>query len=219
MANFSLAQRFIKSDEEIRRAQIAVVFGNFVFENQMIAECIPGQLANQAMILMQIVSSVSKYQVGFETSLNRRDEFLDRFALVRKITIAEIPDHHVRTACVLQKRTSGLASFAFSHRIRTEYHPVKLELGIFLDQAKDRAAASDFDVVAMRAQAQDSANPATAAAEGQLMHVACRRKSARPPSRRARCWLLKEHPRLAAFSKLPTARGRKPACLPEFDGL
>src|SRR5580704_1082126 len=97
---------------------------------------------------------------------------------------------------------------------------MEFELRIFLNQTENRAAASDFDIVAMRTKTQDSANPVLRnAAKGNLMHAACRRKCARDPARCARCSLPKEFPRPEESSTLPTARDRKPACLREFGGL
>ena len=52
MASFCFAKCFIQAYEEIGRSEIAVVLGNFVFENQVIAERIPCEFGYQTMVLM-----------------------------------------------------------------------------------------------------------------------------------------------------------------------
>src|SRR5580704_7660465 len=43
--NFCFAQRFVKPHKEIGRTEISVILRNLVLEDQMIAKCVPGQLA------------------------------------------------------------------------------------------------------------------------------------------------------------------------------
>src|SRR5262249_35231802 len=61
---FSTANRFVQRNKQVRRPQVAVVFRNFVFQNQMRSKSIPGQFRDQAMILVQVVSVMSEDQVG-----------------------------------------------------------------------------------------------------------------------------------------------------------
>ena len=66
-----IAQRHI----QVGCAQVAVVFWNLVFQDQVIAKGVPGQLAREAMILMQIVPGVNQDHIRRER-LERLEELL-----------------------------------------------------------------------------------------------------------------------------------------------
>jgi len=53
----------IQRNKTIRRTKIPIVLWYFVFEDQMIAEGVPREVAEQPMILMQIVAAVGKNQI------------------------------------------------------------------------------------------------------------------------------------------------------------
>lgn len=48
---------------KVRGAQVAVIFWNFVFQNEMVAEGIPGQIADGPMILVPIFASMGEHNV------------------------------------------------------------------------------------------------------------------------------------------------------------
>ena len=52
--------------EHVRHAEVAVELGNFVFEDQVIAERVPGQLVDDAVVLVQIVPAVREDHVRCE---------------------------------------------------------------------------------------------------------------------------------------------------------
>ena len=54
-ADFFAIDRFIQVDKEVRYAKIAVIFRNFIFQDEVVSKGIPGQLTDQTMILMQIM--------------------------------------------------------------------------------------------------------------------------------------------------------------------
>ena len=54
-ADFFAIDRFIQVDKEVRYAKIAVIFRNFIFQDEVISKGIPGQLTDQTMVLMQIM--------------------------------------------------------------------------------------------------------------------------------------------------------------------
>lgn len=56
--NLLTAERFREANKEIGRTQVAIVFRNLVFQNQMVPETVPGQLADQAMILVQVAATM-----------------------------------------------------------------------------------------------------------------------------------------------------------------
>src|SRR6266496_1028551 len=52
--------------KKIGRTEVRIVLGNFVFEDKMVSERIPGEFANHAMVLMEVVAKMSKDQIGGE---------------------------------------------------------------------------------------------------------------------------------------------------------
>src|SRR6185295_4126165 len=68
MQEFDLAaQDFLAEfDIEVRLAQIAIPFRNFVFEDELIAEGVPGELTEEPMILVRILARMGHNHVGFQ---------------------------------------------------------------------------------------------------------------------------------------------------------
>ena len=58
-----LAQFRRKWNVAIRLAQVAVIFGDLVLQDQMVAKCIPSQFRDQAMVLMCVVAEVCENQI------------------------------------------------------------------------------------------------------------------------------------------------------------
>src|SRR5262245_21672728 len=56
------AQPLVERDEEVRNTEIAVVLGYLVLQNEVISERVPGQLRDQAVVLVEIVAMVSQDQ-------------------------------------------------------------------------------------------------------------------------------------------------------------
>src|SRR4051812_35298549 len=52
--SFAASDGFVEMHKEVRQAEIAIEFRDFVLKNQMIAERVPRQFANQPMILVQV---------------------------------------------------------------------------------------------------------------------------------------------------------------------
>lgn len=57
-------------DEQVRLTEVAIVLEYFVFQNQMISECVPGQIRQYPMILMPVISVVRENQVWIELRLD-----------------------------------------------------------------------------------------------------------------------------------------------------
>jgi hypothetical protein len=87
--DLSPGNRFTQVDEEVRSAEIPIVFRNFIFENEMVPERIPGEFRNQAMILMQVQTLMREDEVGRDLCLQRLEEGFDVSADV--LTTSELP--------------------------------------------------------------------------------------------------------------------------------
>jgi hypothetical protein len=57
---------------------------------------------------------------------------------------------------ILKEHARRLKSFSFSQRIRTENDPIKLKLTVLSNQAQNRPAAADLNVIAMRSETKNS---------------------------------------------------------------
>src|SRR5215469_2120744 len=214
--DLTLAKRLIETHEEIGCSPIAIVLRNFIFEDQVIPEGVPRQLRNQPVILMEIVAMVSEDEIGLKIALDRLHEFLDGPPLVREKTVAKASNYNARPSRCLEKQPRGLAGFSFSLRRGTENDPVELEIGIFPRQAKNRAAATDLNIVAVRAKTQNLANSSLCIAQAQIKHAGCRREPCGPFDRGGHCWGVAGFRTDPRSSKLPTGRGPTLGVLPAF---
>src|SRR5216683_1818968 len=59
----ALASLAIKRNIEIGRAQVAIILWNLIFEDHVIPPGVPGQLVDDPVVLMQILSRMSKDHV------------------------------------------------------------------------------------------------------------------------------------------------------------
>src|SRR5450755_2906618 len=87
--NFALRVPVLEPDEEVRASKVPVVLGDLEFEDQVIAERIPCELRNQAVILMRVATIVGKDQVGLKALLDLLEALLHRAAFVGQVGIAE----------------------------------------------------------------------------------------------------------------------------------
>jgi len=72
-----LADRIVQLHEEVRDSKVSVVLDYFVLENRMVPKRVPGQFRYDAMILMQVVSVMGKYEVGGAVTLELLEGFLE----------------------------------------------------------------------------------------------------------------------------------------------
>src|SRR5689334_4997873 len=69
VSGFSLAGLTIQTHEKIWPTKVAIVFGDFIFQNEMAAEGIPGQLGDHFMVLVKIVTVMGKNQIWSKSAL------------------------------------------------------------------------------------------------------------------------------------------------------
>src|SRR6266851_5834553 len=60
------ARLAVQPDKEIRRAQVTIVLGNLVFQDQVTSKRVPSQFTDHSVVLMQIVAVVRQDQVRRE---------------------------------------------------------------------------------------------------------------------------------------------------------
>src|SRR5207302_5410638 len=149
---------FSQVNEEIWRAQIAVVLDDFIFENQMVPERVPSQLRHEPMVLMQVPAVVSQDDVRKVFSLEVLEEILDFGAHIGEIAVPKFLDDDLLSSCVRQKEIGALKGLGSSPAGCPHHNPVNLRSRVFVQPPEDRAPTTDFDVVAVCPQAQDLGN-------------------------------------------------------------
>src|ERR1035441_8215422 len=176
---FSLHLRAGKRHIGRRRAQVSLVLGDFVFQYQVIAECIPGQFSYDAVILVQIGTVMAEDQIRVWLLLQSLKHFLDRCILRREKAIAKTVHDHLGAVRTTQEAPGAGAKLALAPRIRAKHDPG--DIGIVAPQQRQsRPAAADIDVIAMRADRNDPQPLSTRApfaefdgshAQGPLFHT------------------------------------------------
>src|SRR5512132_589415 len=149
-----LADRFRQRREQPGRSEVTVVFRNLVFQDEVVAERVPGQLRNRAVVLVQVLPVMREHEVRKYVPLQVLEAFFYRGTLVGKETVGELVNRHAFFASAEEKAPSSQARFLGAQRRRTEHDPVHRQAGVLFQQAKQRSAASDLDVVAMGSQAE-----------------------------------------------------------------
>jgi hypothetical protein len=99
-SHFPATGRLIEVHKDVGRPQVAVVFRNFVLQDQMAPEGIPRQVRYQTMILVAIVAVVSEDQIWRASRLQFLEVLLDVMPDVWEETVPEAFDVtlHVRHA-------------------------------------------------------------------------------------------------------------------------
>ena len=93
----------------------------------MISERVPGQFANHAMVLVQIMAEVGEDEVGHELFLEIFESIFDGSADVGKKTVAEGFYDDGFLASATKKGFGATFSFASAVRIGTKDEPIKFQ--------------------------------------------------------------------------------------------
>src|SRR5262245_57630976 len=156
MQEFCLAlhQRLAGRDIDVRLVEIAVPLWNFVFQNEMVAECIPRELRDLPVILMRIIAPMAEYHVGGHTLLQRLEPSLELGTVIRKKTIPEGRDIYSCADRVGEKRLGRCMRFLAAPTRGAEHGPVHLEAHAALNPAQDGRAGANLDVVRVGAETE-----------------------------------------------------------------
>src|SRR6266851_10090661 len=95
MLGLLLARGAVQPDKEIRCAQVTIVLGNLVFQDQVTAKRVPSQFTDHPVILMQIVAVVRQDQVRREFLLQLLEFVFDLRLLRREKAVAVVANYHL----------------------------------------------------------------------------------------------------------------------------
>ena len=126
--DLAVASFAVERHEEIRRTEVAVILGYFKFEDEVIAPGVPGQLVDNAVILMQIFARVSEDQIGRELAFQFFEEFLDFGSLDREEAVAKTQNSHAFPRGALEEELGAATSLTLAFGSGAENDPVKLQI-------------------------------------------------------------------------------------------
>ena len=170
--------RFGKRHEQVRIAEIAVVFRDLVLPHEMVAKGVQGEFRQRAMILVQIVAAMGQNERRTIVAFEIFERLLDAGELGRKEAVAEAVHAHRRFAAAERAEKSAGTPLRFGPAfvIAAEDDPAHLRAGPFAEQPQQQSAAADLDVVGMSAEAQEP-QIAAAAVETELQHRLAQRRA------------------------------------------
>jgi len=153
--NLAITNLPVKRHKTVGGAKIAVILGDFVFENLMIPEAIPGQFTKDAVVLVQVLAEVREDQVGVDQPLEALKAFLDFAPLRGEKAVAKIVDDEFAGRHAFQEEARAVAGFAPADFVSAEDDPDHAELLVAAEKAKKSAATANLNIVAVGAETQN----------------------------------------------------------------
>lgn len=80
----------IEDDKPRGAAQISIILGDLILQDEVISECVPGQLREQPVILVKVMLVMREYDVRVTVFLELLEKVLHISVLLRKVAIPEI---------------------------------------------------------------------------------------------------------------------------------
>src|SRR5689334_5264687 len=158
-------------NEEVGRSHIAVVLRDLILQNHVVPEGVPGQLRDQAVVLMRILAVMGEDEIRRDLPLQLLEHRLDLAADVGQKAVRESLQEQKLQAFGTGKQRSGPARLLLPFSDSAEYHPVELAVGILPGQLENGPPAPDFNVVGMASEAQDLQRPPAGAVQAELDHA------------------------------------------------
>src|SRR5262245_18669397 len=95
--------------KEVGGSDVAIVFRDLIFEDQVISKGVPSELRYQAVVLVQVLAVVGEDDIRGDRLLERLEELLYLGPQVRKETVLEVSDHDVLAFCGRKKQARALS--------------------------------------------------------------------------------------------------------------
>src|SRR5271166_6396221 len=147
------AGRFFQRNEEVGRAQVAVVLRDLILQDQVAPARVPREVRDQAVVLVPVVAVVGEDQIGAKLPLQGLELILDLTAEKGEEAIAEFLDHDLLLEGAVQKSIGAGPGLAGPLLVGAENDPADDHFVVALEQGQDRPAAANLDVIAVRPQA------------------------------------------------------------------
>ena len=75
--NLSFASFLGKRHEHLRTTQVAIIFEDFILEDQVISECVPGEVRQDPVILMSVIAIMREDQLRIKFRPNLLKQVFD----------------------------------------------------------------------------------------------------------------------------------------------
>ena len=154
--DLAIESRRREGGEEVGRSEIAVVLRDLVLQDEVVAPGVPGQLGDEPVILVPILPVVGEDEVRGELAASaprtrlsprRRSREGSRPGSPGRSTFAVVtPSRNAAADARASAARSGVAQ-------KTTHSTSRL--AVLGDEAQDRPAAADLDVVGVGAERQD----------------------------------------------------------------
>jgi hypothetical protein len=144
-----LTNLLVEMEKDVRCPEVRIVLGNFVLQYEMVPECVPGQLGDQSVILMQIHSMVGEYQLRIDLALQFLEVGFYFISDIGEEPVFEFLDDD-RPPLGARKESGGAhPGLFFSIFACAEDYPIDNNVLVLADQLEDGPAAANLNVVAM----------------------------------------------------------------------
>src|ERR1700730_4436649 len=110
-------------DIDIRLAHVTVPFRNFIFQDQVIAKCVPRMPCDFAMVLMSVITTVRQNDIGCDACLELFEPVLDLSAMHWKEAVLERQCLHSRVRGPVQEIAGRGACFVLSLALSAQHAP------------------------------------------------------------------------------------------------
>jgi hypothetical protein len=134
--DFSRDDNIVQENKEIGITEIPVKFWNLILQNQMISKCIPRQLRDQPMILMQVISIMRENDIRRKFLFEILEIFFYFGTLEREEAHPVVSRYYGALCRILEKKASALSGLKPPLSFRTEDDPPKMTLPIILHETK-----------------------------------------------------------------------------------
>ena len=131
----------------------------------MVAESVPGELGDQAMVLVGVVTAGDEDEVGRDRALEVLEHLLDLGPSPGEEPIPERLEHDGGLLDVLQERRGAADRLPFPDARGRQDDPSDVQREAAGGQVEDGPATADLDVVGVRAYGQDLERPTLGAGQ------------------------------------------------------
>jgi hypothetical protein len=126
----------------------------------VVAQGVPGQLGDQAVVLVGVGAAGDDDQVGVDLALEPLEYLLDLGPGPGEEAVPERLEHHRGLLDVLQEGGRAGHRLTLPDPGGRQHHPGDAQRNAGRGQVQDGAAAADLDIVGVRADGQDLDRPA-----------------------------------------------------------
>jgi hypothetical protein len=178
--DLALAALGLQGHEQVGLAEVALVLGDLVLQDQVAAEGVPGQLGHQPVVLVAVLQAVGEDQVGVDLGLEPLEALLHGPAVVGEEAVPEPLHGDPGPAGALEERGRAVGRLLGPPAGPAQHQPVHGQPRVLGHQPQDGPAAADLDVVGVGPDGQDPQGPGRVAGQAQAEHTLTAARRPRP---------------------------------------